>query len=84
MLFIFEKQENSQIELLQIFLKIEVHFEQIRIGKGIDNFKTMHVDKNQFMKMASSKPIKMSFKPTDFLFCFVISISQDTVVGDII
>ena len=44
MLFIFEKQENSQNEILQIFLKIEVHF----------NFKTMHVDKNQFMKMASS------------------------------
>ena len=60
MLFIFEKQENSQIELLQIFLKIEVHFEQIRIGKGIDNFKTMHVDKNQFMKMASSKPNPIS------------------------
>ena len=40
--FIFEKQENFQNEILQIILKIEVHFEQIRFGTGIDNFKTMH------------------------------------------
>ena len=54
MLFIFEKQENSQNEILQIFLKIKIHFEQIRIRADnyIDNLK-----KNQYINFLKNQNI---------------------------